>query len=700
MKDLNGDGKLDFAVADSGCALFSNPCTSVGSVPSATISVLLGFGDGTFVGPSPVAGSLGLSTIAVDLTKDGNLDLATSGGVPDSASVLLGNGDGTFQPEASYPVGHLPWSVAAGDFRNNGITDLVTANSNCQTPPCNTGSVSVLLGNGDGTFQPHVDYPARLEPVSVAVADFNGDGKLDLAVANYQSLTVSILLGNGDGTFQPAVDYPTAASPLQLVVGDFDQDGRPDLAVATSQAVSILLGNGDGTFKSHVDYPDGGGPIGLGDFNGDGKLDLAVAGSLPPLGAPALFVFFGNGDGTFQSPVTSPLQQGQAISGVADMNQDGKLDLITGDGILLGNGDGTFQPPIEYPLFFEQAMGDFSGDGAPDWVVNGSLTSNSFGIVLSVAFKGVSPASINFGSQGVGTTSLPRAVTISNPSNVSFNIASITASGSFSQTNNCGASLAPGAHCTVNVAFSPTATGLESGAVTITDSTKISPVAVPLNGAGVNGPFLTPFPGRVNFAPQNLNTKSNPAAVTLVNTGNASLNISGISIAGADSSDFAQNNTCGSSLVVGGNCNVKVTFTPAAGGFRTASLQVNDTAPGSPQTVALLGTVPDFSLAPGGQTTATVTSGQTANYTVNVVPGAGFNQTVSLTCSGAPAQSTCTVSPSSVTLNGKSVPATVSVSTTASTMGLTQSLNAPPISGTFSLWIALCGMLGLGVLAT
>jgi hypothetical protein len=191
---------------------------------------------------------------------------------------------------------------------------------------------------------------------------------------------------------------------------------------------------------------------------------------------------------------------------------------------------------------------------------------------LSVAFKAVSPASLNFGSQGVGTTSASQTITTSNPSNVSFNIASIAASGNFSQTNDCGPSLVPGDHCSVNVTFSPNANGLESGAVTVTDSTKISPLAIPLSGTGVNGPFLTPYPSRANFAPLAVGADSTPTPVVLVNTGNASLNINSIGITGADSSDLTRINRCASSLPVAGSCTVKVTFTPSAPGPHTANI--------------------------------------------------------------------------------------------------------------------------------
>jgi len=458
VTDLNGDGKLDLVVANSGCFVLSGPCTGQ-QVPSGSISVLLGFGDGTFVGKADYAGGSSAVTSA-DFNKDNKLDLAAANQTSDSVAVLLGKGNGTFQPQVSYPVGHYPGSLAVGDFRNNGDLDLVTADEVCFSPPCTPGSVSVLLGNGDGTFQPHTDYGAGLQPVSVAVGDLRSNGKLDLAVTNFGSSSVSILLGNGDGTFQPQVSYPTAIYPGQIAIADFNQDGKPDLAVADQDSISILLGNGDGTFKSHTDYPGGFSILAVADFNGDGKLDIAAEGGGG--GSPyQVAILLGNGDGTFQAPVKYTISTTAIPDGVVatDFNNDGKVDLAVSTGgdesfILLGNGDGTFQQPMEYLLANESSasltVGDFNGDGVPDWAALDADTE-TIGVMLSAAFKAVSPSSLNFSSQGVGTTSQPQTITISNPSNVKISIASIASNGNFSATNNCGTSLSPGANCQVSV---------------------------------------------------------------------------------------------------------------------------------------------------------------------------------------------------------------------------------------------------------
>jgi hypothetical protein len=594
IADLNGDGDLDLAVAAPGCILFG-ACSGPGSV-----YILLGFGDGTFVGQKDYtfqSENPAQQVISADFNGDGKPDLAASG---NPLGVYLGNGDGTFQPEVTTTVCQSCGLIAAGDFNGDGKADLVTSFQNCSNNTCNPGDAVVLIGNGDGTFQPAVEYVVGLQPGIPAVGDFNGDGKPDLAVPNSGANTVSILLNKGDGTFQPHVDYQTVGSPSIIATGDFNGDGKLDLVTAgdTASAVSLLLGNGDGTFQSPLVVPEPNQTYSLttADFNGDGKLDLAVTET-----SGRISIFLGNGDGTFQEPISYRDGFEYGVPNVGDFNGDGKPDLIVGDSvtgtvaeIFLCNGDGTFQPPI-YNFFAGGliAVADFDQDGSPD-LAGGKESvfypSYPISVMLSVAFKAVSPGSLNFGSQGVGTTSAPQTITISNPSNVSFNIASIVASGNFSQTNDCGASLVPGSNCAVNVTFSPTITGLESGAITVTDSTKISPLAIPLSGTGVNGPFLTPYPSRVNFAPQAVGTSSTPVPIVFVNTGNASMSVNGVSVTGVDSSDFTQTSNCGNSLPAGGSCTANVTFTPKAAGSRTASIAISDTAPGSPQSASLVGT--------------------------------------------------------------------------------------------------------------
>jgi hypothetical protein len=194
---------------------------------------------------------------------------------------LLGNGDGTFQPPVSYAVGFNPGTIVAGDFTGNGILDLAVSSETSS----GRGTVAVLLGNGDGTFQPPVSYAVGFNPGTIVAGDFTGNGILDLAVSNNNfgaSGSVSFLLGNGDGTFQPQVTYAVGSSPGEIVAGDFAGDGHLDLAVTGENGdfVSVLLGKGDGTFFSPgtVALAAHSSPV-VADVSGDGDQDAFVLDS-------------------------------------------------------------------------------------------------------------------------------------------------------------------------------------------------------------------------------------------------------------------------------------------------------------------------------------------------------------------------------------------------------------------------------------
>jgi hypothetical protein len=268
--DFNGDGILDLAVAND-------------RVPSVT--VLLGNGNGTFrAGQTLETGSFCLSVAVGDFNGDGEPDLAvTNFSRPeelvssdiDTVSILLGNGDGTFTAAGESATGSIPVSSAVGDFNGDGKPDLAVANYGSNT-------VTILLGNGDGTLTAATASPATdSEPTSIAVGDFNGDGKVDLVVSDSGSDTVTILLGNGDGTFTPGVSRGTGSKPSFVAVGDFNGDDKPDLALTNSgsNTVTVLLGNGDGIFTEAASLATGTNPlsVAVGDFNGDGKADLTVA---------------------------------------------------------------------------------------------------------------------------------------------------------------------------------------------------------------------------------------------------------------------------------------------------------------------------------------------------------------------------------------------------------------------------------------
>jgi hypothetical protein len=299
-----------------------------------------------------------------------------------TVSVLLGNGDGTFQSPVNYPVHGNPQRLVVGDFNGDGKLDLATANYY-------GGDVGILLGNGDGTFQPARYYGAGPSPVAIAAGDFNGDGNLDLVTAQLGSSTVSVLLGNGDGTFQSARQWASNGPTSSLAVGDFYNDGKLDIVVSNyfgANQFSLLRGNGDGTFQAPVAHPagPGAGLAAVGDLNGDGNLDVVVADG----DAGTIEVFLGNGDGTFRAPARYATGAFPYLATIADFNRDGHPDIAVANytgstvSILLGNGDGTFQDALNYAVGAgadSVAAGDFNGDGFPDLAV-----ANFYALTVSV----------------------------------------------------------------------------------------------------------------------------------------------------------------------------------------------------------------------------------------------------------------------------------------------------------------------------
>jgi hypothetical protein len=328
-----------------------------------------------------------LSMAVADVRGDGKLDVVVGHCCASSStvSVLLGNGDGTLQTPVSYYVGGDGVnSVAIGDVNGDSVPDLVVA-TEYEGNGYTNGGVAVLLGNGDGTFQPPVSYNSGgVTALSVAIADVNGDGHPDLVVGNDNGV-VDVFLGNGDGTFKAPVGYPALYGPTGLVVTDLNGDGTPDIVTAGDESyVGVLLGNGDGTFQPVVTYNSGRfvQAFAVADVNGDGKLDVVIALACPTGGCTsgAVSVLLGNGDGTLQTtPIVTyfPVANDFPTVVIQDLDGDGKPDAVIatyyGGGalVLLGNGDGTFQPPpmrygSEFKYNPQVAIADMNGDGKPD----------------------------------------------------------------------------------------------------------------------------------------------------------------------------------------------------------------------------------------------------------------------------------------------------------------------------------------------
>jgi hypothetical protein len=316
VADVNGDGKLDLATA--------NPDLS-------TVSVLLNRGNGTFQVKGEYETGLDPLFVRVgDLDRDGKPDLVTANGYG-YLSVLGGRGDGTFDSDSRVDYRTGGGSLAIGDLNADGWPDLISTNfgQDDETP----GSVSVLLNRGNGTFLPRVEYPAGLTPAFVATADLNRDGKLDLAVANYDGDTVSVFLNRGDGTFEGRRSYGTGTSsgpgPESVAIGDLNSDGAPDLVSVQYYYYSVFLNRGDGTFQPKHRYGvDGYHSVGIGDLNGDGSPDIAVTN--PTNAGSLLEVDFNSGDGHFgiRNWLEYATKNPVAVA-LANLNGDGRQDLAT-----------------------------------------------------------------------------------------------------------------------------------------------------------------------------------------------------------------------------------------------------------------------------------------------------------------------------------------------------------------------------------
>jgi len=539
-----------------------------------------------------------MGILAGDFNHDGKLDLVTVNSGGNNITVLLGKGDGTFEPAVDYATDPSPISAASGDFNGDGKLDLAVA-----TQSSGGGNVSILMGNGDGTFQPPLNFSTGTSSRSIAVGDFNGDGKLDLVTTNFGGNDVAVLLGNGDGTFQPALNYSAGFVPSSVAVGDFNGDGKLDLVVSNAaNNISVLLGNGDGTFQPPVGYPTGSDPIAVavGDFNGDGKLDVVVANEF----GGSVSVLLGNGDGTVQ-PAVSYASGSIPISVVmGDFNGDGKPDLLVGSGasnsvsLLLGNGDGTFQSALNYEdgstgfNASRVAAGDFNDDGRLDIVV-ANPTSSAISLFLQPELSPgpsaiLSPASLTFANQSAGTTSAPQVVTLTNYGMSPVNISDIVTSSNFGQTSDCGSSLAAGASCTTSVTFSPTPQGNVTGALSVTDDAPGSPQKVGLNAANA---AVQLSPSSMQFicdthTSTGCLTKNMTRNATLTNTGRNTLVISSITISTLNSS-FSETNNCPTNLNPGKSCTIAITYQHIVSG--TGHLFVTDNGSGTPQTIFLSG---------------------------------------------------------------------------------------------------------------
>jgi len=286
----------------------------------------------------------------------------------DSVSVLLGNTDGTFRIPAQLESGREPYSVVVADFNQDGHLDLLASS-------LVSSDLSLYLGRGDGTFETRRILSTATGPGPIVVGDFNGDGRADAAVANLAADLVSVFLGNGDGTFAPQMQFDVGDNPQALALGDLNGDGKQDLMTGNllSDDLSILLGVGDGTFAPQIRVPAGNQPgsIALGDLDGDGTLDCVVT-----INSSMASILRGRGDGTF-SPLGQVLTERGSGGQLTDVTGDAKLDLLVVNldslWVLPGHGDGTFEAPIKVNVGANPSsldVVDLNHDGRPDLAVS------------------------------------------------------------------------------------------------------------------------------------------------------------------------------------------------------------------------------------------------------------------------------------------------------------------------------------------
>ena len=547
--DFNGDGKLDVAVVGD-------------YVSSGGVTILLGNGDGTFTAAGPnldLSGDFALIATG-DFNGDGIPDFVTPnyfefGGSP---TIFLGKGDGTFTffKITSFTLDYFPTSVLVADFNGDGVLDLAFSDLN---------GVEIALGNGDGTFTETSASPIPVpsELYSLKVGDFNHDGKIDIAGIDEYNDRIVLLIGAGDGTFTVTATTPSVSQvflgPFAIVAADFNEDGVPDLAMLTKNvaSASVLLTTPTETATATVNHVA---LVGAGTHNveasysGDSNYSSGVS-STTPLDAGLAPVVFAPAAGTYTTPQTITLSE----------SIPGSTIYYSASGIVSTNGFVPYTSPISLTKSGVATIQAFATETGYE---QSYYATETYTINLSaMTTVTLSPSSVSFGNEAVNNTSEARTVTLKNTGTGALSVGRVAVkqSANFTISNNtCGATLAADETCKVSVTFRPSRLGAVTDTLSFTDSADGSPQTVPLSGTGIADATLAP--ASATYAAQAVGTAS--AAKTFTLTNDQPVALTGISI--STTRYFAVSaTTCGTSLGAKDKCIISVTFSPAATGMRT-----------------------------------------------------------------------------------------------------------------------------------
>jgi hypothetical protein len=696
VADFNNDGKPDIVASD---------CPSIPLVspqPYQSLQVLLGNGNATFRN-SPgfvVIPACGQSIAVADFNGDGKQDVAAAMLYANAVQIVLGNGDGTFTTGQTIPL-PSPQAIVSADFNGDGIPDLAVTNVISNGATFTNSTVTILLGNGDGTFTLKSTMPAGNNPLAITAGDFRRVGKVDLAIVDQASNSVTILLGNGDGTFTPAPSPAVGVGSNSIVAADFNGDGILDLAVLNKLnasgpiapgSVTILLGNGDGTFTPVGATPATGlvpVSIAVGDFNGDGKADLTTANSasLPPPALSAASVLLGNGDGTFAPAVNTPAA-------------------------------------IEGAVPYEVATGDFNGAGVSDVAVGvfdgfiGTILPQ-FGSEAVATVTGISP--IGSGPHAVDAVYPGDSNNRPSTSNIIYLTAERDATTLTLTTSPASTSFSYGQQVVLTVTINPAQNWVPTGYLTIAYQGLGNTIALSgtastftfniLAQPAGTFPITATYTGDVNYLPAtgslSITVTSALTAATLTSSLNPATagqtvtfmaTVTGASFSGlppAGSVSFSDGTTVlgnaplvsasggastasfSTSTLAVGTHSITATYVPAAG-YATSAATLTQTINPAPV---------DFTITLASPS-VTLQTYQTSTTTVTLASLGGFADTLGLTCGSLPTNVTCTLTPNSTKLAANAT-AAASLYLSTVTIPSRNALNRPVSAPEFPINLAL-----------